>query len=251
MVTDAVRPGNLFAAFHWSAATASDARVGALVRGVPDPVSGQPELKATPAGIAPVPYRNRGFLLTRGAHTLPEGWWWARATIAGGSGLQFATQESSRAVALMMRGLFQGCELAEYADHARGRYRCAVYEDGRLVACLALGPAEARPGWDEAKALFAEPAPEARRAARPPVGPGRDRLGRAHRLRLPRRRPRRHHGSDRGGGRHRRGGGRGLQGRHELRLVHPRDPQAAARGACAQRRVGSVSAQSTPISRVP
>ena len=42
MVTDAVRPGNLFAAFHWSAATASDARVGALVRGVPDPVSGQP-----------------------------------------------------------------------------------------------------------------------------------------------------------------------------------------------------------------
>jgi assimilatory nitrate reductase catalytic subunit len=29
-------------------------------------------------------------------------------------------------VALTMRGLFQGCELAEYADHARGRYRCAV-----------------------------------------------------------------------------------------------------------------------------
>ena len=166
MVTDAVRPGGLFAAFHWSAATASDARVGALVRGIPDPVSGQPELKATPAAIAPVPYRNRGFLLTRREHTPPEGWWWARATISGGSGLQFATQESSRAVALTMRGLFQGCELAEYADHARGRYRCAVYQDGQLVACLALGPAEARPGWEEAKAYFAETAlePAARRA---------------------------------------------------------------------------------------
>jgi assimilatory nitrate reductase catalytic subunit len=166
MVTDAVRPGGLFAAFHWSAATASDARVGALVRGIPDPVSGQPELKATPAAIAPVPYRNRGFLLTRREHTPPEGWWWARATISGGSGLQFATQESSRAVALTMRGLFQGCELAEYADHARGRYRCAVYQDGQLVACLALGPAEARPSWEEAKAYFAETAlePAARRA---------------------------------------------------------------------------------------
>ena len=166
MVTDAVRPGSLFAAFHWSDATASDARVGALVRGIPDPVSGQPELKATPAGITAVPYRNRGFLLTRREHTLPQGWWWARATVQGGSGLQFATQESSREVALMMRGLFQGHDLAEYADHARGRYRCAVYADEQLVACLALGPAEARPGWEEAKAYFAHDTlePAARRA---------------------------------------------------------------------------------------
>ncbi|MDO9427382.1 MAG: nitrate reductase [Methylobacterium sp.] len=166
MVTDGVRRGDLFAAFHWSDATASDARVGALVRGVPDPVSGQPELKATPAAVAPAPYRNRGFLLTRTEHTPPAGWWWARATVEGGSGLQFATQESSRAVALMMRGLFQGLELAEYADHARGHYRCAVYDGVRLVACLALAPSEARPGWESAKAYFAadEIEPAARRA---------------------------------------------------------------------------------------
>lgn len=166
MVTDGMRPGDLFGAFHWSAATASAGRVGALVRGVPDPVSGQPELKATPAAIAPAPYRNRGFLLTRTERTLPEGWWWARATVQGGSGLQFATQESSRAVALMMRGLFQGLELGEYADHARGHYRCAVYEAGRLVACLAHGPAEARPSWETAKGYFAQETlePAARRA---------------------------------------------------------------------------------------
>ncbi|WP_375408486.1 molybdopterin-dependent oxidoreductase [uncultured Methylobacterium sp.] len=166
MVTGAVRPGTLFAAFHWSDATASDARVGALVRGVPDPVSGQPELKATPASIMAVPYRNRGFLLTRDARTLPEGWWWARATIQGGSGLQFATQESTREVALQVRGLFQGCEIAEYADHGRGHYRAAAYQDGRLVGCLALGPSEARPAWEQAKAYFAADLlePSARRA---------------------------------------------------------------------------------------
>ncbi|GJE42912.1 nitrate reductase [Methylobacterium soli] len=161
MVTEGVRPGSLFMPMHWSDATASQARVGAVVRGVPDPVSGQPELKATPARVRPVAYRSRGFLLTRAPHAAPAGWWWARATILGGSALQFATQDGSREIALLMRGAFQGLELAEYADHARGRYRGAVYEAGRLVACLSLAPAEDKPDWEAAKALFAQAEPEA------------------------------------------------------------------------------------------
>ena len=61
---------------------------------------------------------------------------------------------------MMMRGLIRsealsGCELAEYADHARDRYRCAVYDGARLVACLAYAPAAERPDWEAAKALFA------------------------------------------------------------------------------------------------
>ncbi|WP_019904325.1 nitrate reductase [Methylobacterium sp. 77] len=166
MVGEGMRRGDLFAAFHWSAATASAGRVGALPRGIPDPVSGQPELKATPAAIAPAAYRSRGFLLTRDQRSLPAGWWWARATIQGGSGLHFATQESSREVALMLRGMFQGLEIADYADHARGRYRFAAYDGGRLVACLALAPGDAKPGWETEKAYFAAPElePAARRA---------------------------------------------------------------------------------------
>ncbi|GEP05475.1 nitrate reductase [Methylobacterium oxalidis] len=160
IVTDGVRPGTLFMPMHWSDMNASKARVGAVVRGVPDPVSGQPELKATPARARALAHRSRGFLLTRGPAAAPAGWWWARATIQGGSALQFATQDGSREVALTMRGLFQGLELAEYADHARGRYRCAVYEAGRLVACLSLAPAEAKPDWEAAKALFAQDQPE-------------------------------------------------------------------------------------------
>ncbi|GJD80149.1 nitrate reductase [Methylobacterium gregans] len=161
MVTPSVAPGNLFMPMHWSDATASKARVGALVRGVPDPVSGQPELKATPASVAPVAYRARGYLLTREGIAPPEGWWWARAAVTGGWGLLFAAQEGSREIAMLMRGLFQGYELAEYADHARGRYRCAVYEGQRLVACLAYAPADQKPDWEAAKALFALDAPDA------------------------------------------------------------------------------------------
>lgn len=161
MVTPSVAPGSLFMPMHWSDSTASKARVGALVRGVPDPVSGQPELKATPASVAPVAYRARGYLLTREGIAPPEGWWWARAAVTGGWGLLFAAQEGSREIAMLMRGLFQGYELAEYADHARGRYRCAVYEGQRLVACLAYAPADQKPDWEAAKALFALDAPEA------------------------------------------------------------------------------------------
>jgi assimilatory nitrate reductase catalytic subunit len=161
MVTPSVVPGSLFMPMHWSDATASKARVGALVRGVPDPVSGQPELKATPASVAAVAYRARGYLLSREGVAAPEGWWWARAAVTGGWGLLFAAQEGSREIAMRMRGLFQGYELAEYADHARGRYRCAVYDGDRLVACLAYAPADQRPDWEAAKALFATDAPDA------------------------------------------------------------------------------------------
>ena len=110
----------------------------AIVRGMPDPVSGQPELKATPAAVEALAYRSRGYLLTREVLAPPAGWWWARATVQGGSGLVFATQEGSRELALAVRGLFPGHELAEYVDHARGLYRCAVTAEGRLVAALAV-----------------------------------------------------------------------------------------------------------------
>ncbi len=154
MVSAGALPGTVFAPMHWSAMTASDGRVGALARGTPDPVSGQPELKATPASVEPVTYRSRGYLLTRSAQAAPAGWWWARATIRDGSGLVFATQEGSREVALAMRGLFQGCDLAEYSDHTRGLYRFAAFKEGALVACLSLTPGEARPDWELAKQIF-------------------------------------------------------------------------------------------------
>ncbi|MCE4224699.1 molybdopterin-dependent oxidoreductase [Methylobacterium sp. C25] len=160
-VTDGALPGSIFAPMHWSDMTASHGRVVALVRGMPDPVSGQPELKATPAAVEPVAYRSRGYLLTRSATPAPAGWWWARATVQGGSGLIFATQDGSREVALALRGLFPGHEIAEYSDHARGLYRLAAYREGRLIACLAVETGERRPDWEIAKQVFAAPEIEA------------------------------------------------------------------------------------------
>ncbi len=82
--------GALFAPIHWSGATSSSGRIGALVSPDTDPYSGQPDSKATPAAIAPVTFASRGFVLARRKVTLPEGAWWARVAVLGGHGLLFA-----------------------------------------------------------------------------------------------------------------------------------------------------------------
>ena len=87
---------------------------------------------------------------------MPEGLWWARAAVGGGFGTLFATMHSARDIAEWATALFSGAELAEYADDAAGVYRCAAVAGGSLQGVLCAGPAEARPHWDAAKALFAE-----------------------------------------------------------------------------------------------
>ena len=73
VVSERQQRGMLFAPIHWSEATASAARVGALVATAPDgSVSGQPENKATPASIAPYEFVFRGFALSRAPLELPD-----------------------------------------------------------------------------------------------------------------------------------------------------------------------------------
>jgi assimilatory nitrate reductase catalytic subunit len=162
IVEEGQRPGSLFAPIHWSAETSSGARVGALVQPIVDPISGQPDAKATPASIAPEPMAMRGFVLSRGALGLPAagGCWWARVAIEGGFGTLFATNLTTREFADWPAALFPGAELAEYVDDAAGVYRCAATTGGSLEAVLFAGPAEARPQWDAVRAPFAESAIE-------------------------------------------------------------------------------------------
>jgi assimilatory nitrate reductase catalytic subunit len=154
-VSDGQQRGSLFAPIHWSGETASAARVGDLVGPHCDPMSGQPEAKATPAAIAPAAFRFRGFALGRSRIVLPAGTWWARVAISGGSGALFASDDEPRLWHDHARGLFPpGAELAEYVDLPRGLYRAAAFVDRRFEACLFVGRAEAAPQWDAVKALF-------------------------------------------------------------------------------------------------
>jgi assimilatory nitrate reductase catalytic subunit len=155
VVSDRQRRGSLFAPIHWSDETASAARICDLVMPETDRYSGQPDAKATPAAIAPVPFAFRGFALTRRPVSLPESTWWARVAVTNGYGLLLATNdgpETWRGVARQMFG--DSAELAEYADGQRGIYRAAAFVESRLAGCLFIGPAETAPQWDAVKPLF-------------------------------------------------------------------------------------------------
>jgi assimilatory nitrate reductase catalytic subunit len=147
--------GLLFAPIHWSAETASCGAVGDLVAPATDPFSGQPELKATPAAIAPTQFRFRGFVLARHALALPSSTWTARVAVRNGEGCRFATNEGIDVWRAAIAALFsRDTELAEYVDEPRGIYRVAAFAGGRFDGCLFVGPREAVPQWDAVKTLF-------------------------------------------------------------------------------------------------
>ncbi|NVN87666.1 MAG: molybdopterin-dependent oxidoreductase [Rhodopseudomonas sp.] len=155
VLSDGQRPGSLFAPIHWSNATASSARVGELVTPATDPLSGQPEAKATPCAIAPLSFAFRGFALARHKLTLPDGTWWSRVAVGSGSGLLFASNDPPAAWRACAAAMFGAdVELAEYVDEPRQSVRVAAFVEGRMVGCLFVGPAEAAPQWDAVKALF-------------------------------------------------------------------------------------------------
>jgi assimilatory nitrate reductase catalytic subunit len=155
VLDEGARPGTSFAPIHWSGETASDARIGALAQAACDPFSGQPELKATPASIAPVVYASQGFVLSRDGFALPPGSWWARLAVEGGEGRLFATDSGLEALMAHTNATFSGCELTEMIDRAGGVYRCIATRNGRLIGALFLAPAGQATLWDTVKAAFA------------------------------------------------------------------------------------------------
>jgi assimilatory nitrate reductase catalytic subunit len=230
VVSDRQRRGSLFAPIHWSDETASAARICDLVMPETDRYSGQPDAKATPAAIAPVPFANRGFALTRRLVAVPDGTWWARVTVTNGHGLLLATNDGPETWRGVTRQMFpDGAELAEYADGQRGIYRVAAFTDGQLTGCLFIGPAETAPQWDAVKALFEVETlgDEARRVLL--SGRSADER-RTDRLRLLQCGPCHHPRCNSVGRRHERGDDRpSAARRHQLRLVSPR-AQADRRG---------------------
>jgi assimilatory nitrate reductase catalytic subunit len=138
-VSDGQRPGELFAPIHWNGETASDARLGALVHPDRDCHSGQPDMKATPVALAPIRFTAHGFLLSHAPLVLPDDFWWARASVHGGTLTRFATDAPAEGwQALAHRLLGAGGAVIELHDETQQTYRAACVRDDRLHACLYL-----------------------------------------------------------------------------------------------------------------
>jgi assimilatory nitrate reductase catalytic subunit len=150
--------GSIFVPIHWSAANASDARVGALVNPVVDPISGEPEFKHTPARVEPFVVNWYGFILSRRPVALQATSWWACA-----EGGQFQRYEiAGRGVpgnwSAWGRKLLDAADVAdwlEYQDASAGTYRAVHLEDGRLEACVFVGPRPQLPSRSWLASLFA------------------------------------------------------------------------------------------------
>ncbi|WP_029005336.1 nitrate reductase [Azorhizobium doebereinerae] len=154
------RRGTVFAPIHWSGANSSHGRVGALVHPATDPLSGQPDSKATPVRLAPAPVAARGFLVARTRLAPPPGLLWARARLEGGHGWTLAGPSDPDAWAGHARTLAQEMGSAdsfvELSDPAGGHYRAAAFtSSGALAFALVLAPAADAPAWDAWTRLLA------------------------------------------------------------------------------------------------
>jgi assimilatory nitrate reductase catalytic subunit len=135
-----VPAGRMFAPIHWSGPYASDARVGALVNPALDRVSGQPELKHTPAAIEPFAADWYGVIFSRAPLPAPDVAWWTRVQgenftrfeIVGRSNADW-TREARRLLQVP-----DGAEAdwIEYRDPARLLFRGAWFVGEKLQAVI-------------------------------------------------------------------------------------------------------------------
>jgi assimilatory nitrate reductase catalytic subunit len=136
--------GSVFVPIHWNDQFASDARAGALVNPVVDPISGEPEFKHTPARVELFNVRWHGFVLTRDALAAPDVTWWTMIT-----GEQFHRYEIAGRVVpadwsswsrQLLGAQNHDADYLDYHDIATGSYRGALLVADRLTACIFLSP---------------------------------------------------------------------------------------------------------------
>jgi assimilatory nitrate reductase catalytic subunit len=142
LVTDRVPPGNPFAPMHWTGETASSGRVDAIVQANPDPVSGQPDSKASQVSVRKFAARWHGFAVSV-TNLRPDCTYWAKARVAGGWRAELAGSEVPADWEAFARTTFglPDASVVSVADPARGVARVAFHQDGRLVAALFVGTA--------------------------------------------------------------------------------------------------------------
>ena len=148
VVTGNQERGAVFTPMHWNDETASDARVGSLVHAIVDPISGQPDSKATPVAIEPVTMRTAGFVLSRGRFALPRNSYWAWSAIRGGYVARIDTMgDGADLLAALVAASGETTDVLRMEDAARGILRVALLAEDRLAGVLFLAPADKAPSW--------------------------------------------------------------------------------------------------------
>ncbi|MEX5577590.1 molybdopterin-dependent oxidoreductase [Pseudophaeobacter sp. A-200-2] len=136
-IGDAVQPGQVFAPIHWTGETAPSGRIDDLVAAETDPVSGQPESKASVVAVQKMEAAWYGFAVST-RPMAPNADYWAQAPTRGGYRAEMAGYAPAPDWEEEARRLFDlpGAEAATILDPARGTARIALFDKGRLLAAL-------------------------------------------------------------------------------------------------------------------
>jgi assimilatory nitrate reductase catalytic subunit len=151
--------GMIFVPIHWNSAFSSDARVGALVNPAVDPISGEPELKHTPARVMPFVVSWHGFILSRMPLKRLDMTWWTMVNGARFYRYEIAGRRVYSDWSPWARRLFNAeadADWLEYSDPAAGVYRGALLTEDRIEACIFISPRQNLPSRTWLSGLFAK-----------------------------------------------------------------------------------------------
>ena len=168
-ITDSVQPGQVFAPMHWTGETAPSARIDALVAAMTDPVSGQPESKASVVALSRFEAAWYGFAVSRD-EMAPKAEYWAKARTKRGYRAEMAGLAPHADWETEAKRLFgaPAASAMSITDAARGTARVALYENGVLVGALFVGPRPVAVMRDHLATLPGEAAQDVLQG-RPPV----------------------------------------------------------------------------------
>ncbi|WP_428686913.1 molybdopterin-dependent oxidoreductase [Roseibium sp.] len=149
LVTERVRPGEVFVPMHWTDQFASQARIDAVVAPETDPHSGQPGSKFTPVAVSKREMAWFGFaILTRRPEAIAADYW-AIAPIENGYRLEFAGRnEADLRTVVSELGTF-GDDQLSIEDTVNGSFRQAFWQEERLQAAFFFSrrPVEVSRQW--------------------------------------------------------------------------------------------------------
>ncbi|WGG50971.1 nitrate reductase [Rugamonas sp. DEMB1] len=150
--------GSVFIPIHWSGQSASDARVGALVNPVVDPVSGEPEFKHTPVRVEQFRVSWHGFILSRKELGLDAVAHWTRIQGRDFARYELAGRNTIGDFGLWARELLgvdsEDADWLEYEDRSAGVYRAVHLNEDRIDQCVFVSPRQDMPSRAWLASLF-------------------------------------------------------------------------------------------------
>lgn len=135
-----VAPRDLFVPIHWTGENAPSARIDALVAPVVDPVSGQPESKASTVSVARFEGLWYAFAISAKRFT-PDCAYWARARTSTGYRAELSGSEPVEDWENHARAMFDmpDARVQTVTDTKRCTHRLAFYDGATLAAAIYIG----------------------------------------------------------------------------------------------------------------